>query len=186
MEELLRGLVGIHVAFAERGIDLLVGVVPRDLLDVLDRPPHRRRDRNPSRRHRLPLPPAAAAAPRRRRRNPFPCPRTNEREKGTDANPEAGRGEESGGREEGREGERRREKRRWEGREGGRFVGGFCGGAKERNVRVTPFVFVCGAAAAHEQEQCENCFLFPRWNSGTKFTFRLRTSVPNGMHVIPA
>ena len=53
VEELLGGLVGIHVAFAKRGVDLLVGVAPRDLLDVLDRPPHRRRDRNPSRRHHL-------------------------------------------------------------------------------------------------------------------------------------
>lgn len=36
VEELLRGLVGVHVALAEGGVDVGVGVAADDLLDRLD------------------------------------------------------------------------------------------------------------------------------------------------------
>jgi len=39
-EKLLSGLVGIHGTFLEHCIDVLFTVIARDLLDVLDRPPH--------------------------------------------------------------------------------------------------------------------------------------------------
>ena len=53
-EEPLGGLVGIHVALAEHGVDLLVGVAAGDLLDVRDRAPRPHRDRNPTARRHLP------------------------------------------------------------------------------------------------------------------------------------
>ena len=43
-EEPLSGLVGIHVALAEHGVDLLVCVAASDLLDVRDRSPRPCRD----------------------------------------------------------------------------------------------------------------------------------------------
>lgn len=48
-EELLGSLVGIHGAFPEHCVYLLVSVAPGDLLDVLDRPPDAVGDGNPRR-----------------------------------------------------------------------------------------------------------------------------------------
>lgn len=47
LEQLLGGLVGIHVALFEHCVYLIVGVVASDLLDVLDRLLHAARDREP-------------------------------------------------------------------------------------------------------------------------------------------
>ena len=43
-EKLLSGLVGIHGTFLEHCIDVFLIVIVRDLLDVLDRPPHTARN----------------------------------------------------------------------------------------------------------------------------------------------
>lgn len=44
----MNGLVAIHGALLEHGVDLVVVMLLNDLLDALDRLLHRRRDRNPS------------------------------------------------------------------------------------------------------------------------------------------
>lgn len=64
-EEPLGSLVGIHVAQAEHGVDLLVGVAAGDFLDVGDRAPHPGGDRNPTAGRHL-------RRRRRRRWNPHP------------------------------------------------------------------------------------------------------------------
>ena len=43
-EKLLSSLVGIHGTFLEHCIDVFLIVIVRDLLDVLDRPPHTARN----------------------------------------------------------------------------------------------------------------------------------------------
>ncbi len=158
VEKPIGGLVGIHVAFAEHGVDLLVGVAARDLLDVLDRPPHRRRDRNPSRRHILPPRPRPRPRPllpppltprrrscRRRRRTrllllryALPHGRMNGGESRERSRAEEGRKGKEGERrrERERERERRERKRRWGERERERDLWeGFVGGREGREGR---------------------------------------------------
>lgn len=66
VEELLRGLVGVHVALAEGGVDVGVGVAADDLLDRLDGGLDRRLPA-PRRRPLLGASPAPASHRRRRR-----------------------------------------------------------------------------------------------------------------------